>query len=120
MSSFEASNGTSLSGNGKKMVSPAPPSLNGTRHRPMTPLRAIRGVFCLVIYLLTAFMMLVYWSPLSTLLLRLFSVHYSRKATSMLFGAWLSLWPFLFEKINKTKVFFSGESVPRDRSSALC
>jgi lysocardiolipin and lysophospholipid acyltransferase len=24
---------------------------------------------------------------------------------------WLSLWPFLFEKINKTKVVFSGENV---------
>ncbi|KAJ6811219.1 putative 1-acyl-sn-glycerol-3-phosphate acyltransferase 4 isoform X1 [Iris pallida] len=114
MRSSGSSNGVSLNGNGKEMEFLAPPISNGPRHRPMTPLRAIRGVLCLVIYLSTAFMMLVYWAPIATLLLRLFSVHYSRKATSMLFGMWLSLWPFLFEKINKTKVFFSGESVPRD------
>ncbi|KAF5448766.1 hypothetical protein F2P56_029272 [Juglans regia] len=39
-------------------------------------------------------------------------IHYSRKATSFFFSAWLALWPFLFEKINKTKVVFSGETVP--------
>ena len=32
--------------------------------------------------------------------------------TSFFFGAWLALWPFLFEKINKTKVIFSGETLP--------
>ncbi|KAL5222359.1 hypothetical protein ABZP36_027072 [Zizania latifolia] len=32
--------------------------------------------------------------------------------TSVLFGMWLSLWPFLFEKINKINVVISGESVP--------
>ncbi|XP_027355747.1 probable 1-acyl-sn-glycerol-3-phosphate acyltransferase 5 isoform X2 [Abrus precatorius] len=46
------------------------------------------------------------------LVLRLFSISYSRKATSFFFGAWLALWPFLFEKINKTKVVFSGDIVP--------
>ncbi|KAJ0011317.1 hypothetical protein Pint_34574 [Pistacia integerrima] len=59
-----------------------------------------------------AFMMLVYWGFLSAVMLRLFSIRYSRKATSFFFGAWLALWPFLFEKINKTKVVFSGEFVP--------
>ncbi|XP_074564881.1 putative 1-acyl-sn-glycerol-3-phosphate acyltransferase 5 [Curcuma longa] len=82
------------------------------RHRPLTTLRIIRGVVCLIILLSTAFMMIVYWAPVTTLLLRLFSVHYSRKATSFLFATWLSLWPFLFEKINKTKVVFSGETLP--------
>ncbi|KAL2927492.1 putative 1-acyl-sn-glycerol-3-phosphate acyltransferase 4 [Bienertia sinuspersici] len=32
--------------------------------------------------------------------------------TSIVFASWLALWPFLFEKINKTRVVFSGESVP--------
>lgn len=86
----------------------------GPRHQPLTPIRAFRGILCLVIYLSTAFMMLVYWAPLSTLVLRLFSIHYSRKATSILFGTWLSMWPFLFEKINRTKVIFTGDSVPRE------
>ncbi|KAK1555443.1 hypothetical protein Q3G72_026485 [Acer saccharum] len=35
-----------------------------------------------------------------------------RKATAFLFGLWLALWPFLFEKINRTKMVFSGDSVP--------
>ncbi|XP_044490112.1 probable 1-acyl-sn-glycerol-3-phosphate acyltransferase 5 [Mangifera indica] len=78
----------------------------------MTPLRVLRGLICLLVLLATAFMMLVYWGFLSAVVLRLFSIHYSRKATSFFFGAWLALWPFLFEKINKTKVVFSGESVP--------
>ncbi|KAK4848163.1 hypothetical protein QYF36_009937 [Acer negundo] len=45
-------------------------------------------------------------------MVRLFSTHYSRKALSFFFGGWLALWPFLFEKINKTKVVFCGETVP--------
>jgi lysocardiolipin and lysophospholipid acyltransferase len=32
--------------------------------------------------------------------------------TSLFFGFWLALWPFLFEKINQTKVVFSGDTVP--------
>ncbi|PPS17910.1 hypothetical protein GOBAR_AA02716 [Gossypium barbadense] len=46
-------------------------------------------------------------------LFRYLSIHYSRKATSFFFGLWLSMWPFLFEKINGTKVVFSGDDVPR-------
>lgn len=57
-------------------------------------------------------MFLVFFSPPAAVFLRFFSVHYSRKASSFLFGLWLALWPFLFEKINKTKVIFSGETVP--------
>ncbi|OVA04561.1 Phospholipid/glycerol acyltransferase [Macleaya cordata] len=57
-------------------------------------------------------MMLVYCAPFTAVILRIFSIHYSRKATSFFFGSWLALWPFLFEKINKTKVVFSGEAVP--------
>lgn len=56
--------------------------------------------------------MMVYLSPVTTFLVRLFSVHYSRKSTCFLFGMWLAMWPFLFEKINKTRFVFSGESVP--------
>ncbi|GAB4852094.1 1-acyl-sn-glycerol-3-phosphate acyltransferase 4 [Ancistrocladus abbreviatus] len=81
-------------------------------HRPLTAFRVVRGVMCLVVLLSTAFMFLAYFVPLAAVLLRLFSVHYSRKVVSFLFGLWLALWPFLFEKINKTKVIFSGETVP--------
>lgn len=85
---------------------------SGLKHYPLTPLRLLRGLACLVVYLSTAFMFLVYFSPVAAVLLRFFSIHYTRKASSFLFGLWLALWPFLFEKINKTKVIFSGETVP--------
>nr|DAD40634.1 TPA_asm: hypothetical protein HUJ06_014957 [Nelumbo nucifera] len=89
------------------------------KHHPLTLFRLLRGVVCLVVLLSTAFMMLVYCGPVSAVILRLFSIHYSRKATSFFFGAWLALWPFLFEKINKTKVVFSGESVPKEERVLL-
>ncbi|TKW26479.1 hypothetical protein SEVIR_3G192700v4 [Setaria viridis] len=100
--------------NGKQSTDPPGPAIlkNGPRHRPLTPIRRCRGVLCLVIMLLTAFMMMVYLSPITTFLVRLFSVHYSRKSTCFLFGMWLAMWPFLFEKVNKTRFIFSGESVP--------
>lgn len=81
-------------------------------HRPLTLLRVIRGVLCLVVLLTTAFTTLVFLTPVSFVILRLFSIHYSREATSFLFGHWLAMWPLLFEKINKTKVLFAGDSVP--------
>ncbi|XVF63924.1 hypothetical protein PTKIN_Ptkin09bG0125400 [Pterospermum kingtungense] len=81
------------------------------KHRPLTPFRLLRGLICLVVFLSTAFMLLAYIAP-GTVLMRFFSVQYSRKATSFFFGIWLSLWPFLFEKINRTKVVFSGDNVP--------
>lgn len=87
-------------------------SNEGKRLRDFTPLRVCRGLMCLLVLLSTAFVMLVYFGFMSAVMLRLFSIHYSRKATSFFFGAWLALWPFLFEKINKTKVVFCGETVP--------
>ncbi|KAI3841002.1 hypothetical protein MKX03_018233 [Papaver bracteatum] len=81
-------------------------------HRQLTPIRIVRGLLCLLVLLLTAFMMLVCCSPFTAIVIRVFSIHHSRKATSFCFGAWLALWPFLFEKINKTKVIFAGEPVP--------
>jgi lysocardiolipin and lysophospholipid acyltransferase len=89
---------------------------NGPKHRPLTPMRRCRGVACVAVILSTAFLLIVYLAPITTFVVRLFSVHYSRKATSFLFVMWLSLWPFLFEKINKTKVVFSGENVISKRS----
>ncbi|KAF9620242.1 hypothetical protein IFM89_010977 [Coptis chinensis] len=82
------------------------------KHRPLTAVRGLRGLLCLLVILSTAFMMLVYCAPVTAVLLRLCSIHYSRKVTSFFFGSWLALWPFLFEKINRTKVAFSGETVP--------
>ncbi|CAI9116667.1 OLC1v1017875C1 [Oldenlandia corymbosa var. corymbosa] len=89
------------------------PSTDNFTHTALTPPRIIRGLICLVIFISTAFMFLVYFVPAVVVLLRLFSVHYSRKAVFYIFGLWLGLWPFFFEKINKTKVIFSGETVPK-------
>ncbi|KAL2328930.1 hypothetical protein Fmac_022357 [Flemingia macrophylla] len=84
----------------------------GSKYHALGPLRILRGLVCLLVLLSTAFVMLVYFGFISAVIVRLFSVSYSRKATSFFFGAWLALWPFLFEKINKTKVVFSGDIVP--------
>ncbi|CAN6459829.1 unnamed protein product [Victoria cruziana] len=91
------------------------------KKRSLSVFRILRGIVCLVILLLTAFMMLIYVGMFTAVLLRLFSVHYSRKLTSYFFGKWLALWPFLFEKINKTKVVWSGDVVPPgERIMLLC
>lgn len=82
------------------------------KSRALTPLRGLRGAVCLFVLLSTAFVMLVYCGFFTAVILRFFSVHYSRRATSFIFGSWLALWPFLFEKINNIKVVFSGDSVP--------
>ncbi|XP_060672945.1 probable 1-acyl-sn-glycerol-3-phosphate acyltransferase 4 isoform X2 [Ziziphus jujuba] len=90
------------------------------KHRPLTPFRVVRGVICLVVFLSTAFMFLVYFGPPAAVMLRFLSIHFSRKATSFLFALWLGLWPFLFEKINGTKVVFYGDSLPvRERALIL-
>uniref|UniRef100_A0A1J3DFG0 1-acylglycerol-3-phosphate O-acyltransferase n=1 Tax=Noccaea caerulescens TaxID=107243 RepID=A0A1J3DFG0_NOCCA len=80
--------------------------------RKLSLIRVLRGVICLMVLVSTAFMMLIFWGFLSAVVLRLFSVHYSRKCVSFFFGSWLALWPFLFEKINRTKVLFSGDKLP--------
>ncbi|XP_028757631.1 probable 1-acyl-sn-glycerol-3-phosphate acyltransferase 4 isoform X3 [Neltuma alba] len=82
------------------------------KHRSLTPIRILRGLLCLVVFISTAFMFLAYFTPVAAVLMRLFSIRGSRKAVSFLFGLWLALWPSLFEKINKTKVVFSGDSIP--------
>ncbi|KAG6421866.1 hypothetical protein SASPL_118425 [Salvia splendens] len=87
-------------------------STKNMKHFPLTPFRIFRGLLCLAVYLLTASMFLVYFAPAAAVIIRLFSLRCSRKAVSFLFGLWLGLWPFLFEKINKTRVIFSGDQVP--------
>lgn len=82
------------------------------RHRPLTFWRVLRGILCLMVLLSTALMALIFFGPPSFLILRLFSIHYSRRVTSFLFGHWLAMWPLWFEKINGTKVIFAGERVP--------
>ncbi|KAM0035412.1 putative 1-acylglycerol-3-phosphate O-acyltransferase [Helianthus debilis subsp. tardiflorus] len=81
---------------------------DGSKKYPLTFKRALRGLTCLIVYILTSFILLVYLGPFAAVFLRLFSIHYSRKTATFLFGLWLALWPFLFEKINKTKVVFFG------------
>lgn len=89
------------------------------RHHALTPLKVLRGLVCLVVLFCTAFIMIVYFGFACAVIVRLFSIHYSRKATSFFFGAWLALWPFLFEKINKTKVTFSGDIVQSEERILL-
>ncbi|XP_027330375.1 probable 1-acyl-sn-glycerol-3-phosphate acyltransferase 4 isoform X2 [Abrus precatorius] len=97
----------------KKMEGSSPvKSESRLKHRPLTPFRFLRGLICLVVFLSTAFMCLVYFTPVAVVGLRLFSIRCSRKTVSFIFGLWLALWPSLFEKINKTKVVFSGDSIP--------
>ncbi|XP_010529693.1 PREDICTED: probable 1-acyl-sn-glycerol-3-phosphate acyltransferase 4 isoform X2 [Tarenaya hassleriana] len=88
---------------------------DGLKNRPLTPLRMLRGLMILVVFLSTAFTFLVYFSPVAVVGLRLLSVHQSRKVTSFIFGLWLALWPYLFEKINGTKVVMSGDRIPQDK-----
>ncbi|XP_074313312.1 putative 1-acyl-sn-glycerol-3-phosphate acyltransferase 5 [Silene latifolia] len=83
-----------------------------SKHRALSPIRCVRGVICLVLLVLTALMTLVFLGFISAVLLRFFSIHYSRRITSLIFASWLALWPFLFEKINNTRVVFSGATVP--------
>lgn len=89
-----------------------PASARKSKHFPLTPFRIIRGVICLSVLLSTAFVFLIYFVPVAVVLLRLFSTLYSRKVVALLFGLWLGLWPFLFEKVNETTVVFSGDKVP--------
>ncbi|GAB2291325.1 1-acyl-sn-glycerol-3-phosphate acyltransferase 4 [Dionaea muscipula] len=89
------------------------------KKRALTPFRVVRGLICLVVILSTAFMFLAYFSLVAAVFLRLYSVRCSRTVVSFLFGMWLALWPFLFEKINKTKVIFSGETVPGGEGRVL-
>ncbi|XP_051132842.1 probable 1-acyl-sn-glycerol-3-phosphate acyltransferase 5 [Andrographis paniculata] len=86
------------------------------RHRPLTLPRLIRGILCIITLILTAFVLLIFFGFWTAVVLRFFSLHLSRKLTAFFFGRWIALWPFLFEKINKTKVIFSGEQVgPQER-----
>lgn len=73
-------------------------------HRPLTLFRRVRGFACLACLVLTAFVTLAFLSPIVFYLPRFFSVHYSRIWTSFFMGNWLSLWPYLFEEVNETKV----------------
>lgn len=100
--------------NHKSLNSTDPPTCHA-----LTPLRLLRGVTCLMVLFLTAFMMIVYPGFVTAVILRFFSIHYSRKLTSFFFAAWLALWPFLFEKINKTKVVFSGDNLPAREEHVL-
>ncbi|KAE9586175.1 hypothetical protein Lal_00010177 [Lupinus albus] len=82
------------------------------KHRPLTYARFLMGLICFVMFLSTAFICLVYLAPLAVVVISLVSKRCSRKAVSFFFGIWLSMWPYLFEKINKTKVVFSGDRIP--------
>ncbi|XP_010539929.1 PREDICTED: probable 1-acyl-sn-glycerol-3-phosphate acyltransferase 4 isoform X2 [Tarenaya hassleriana] len=94
-------------------------SSDDLKKRPLTPLKLLRGLMILTVFLSTAFTFLVYFSPVVVVGLRLLSVHRSRKVTSFIFGLWLALWPYLFEKINETKVVMSGDRIPREKRVLL-
>uniref|UniRef100_A0A0D3AQL0 1-acylglycerol-3-phosphate O-acyltransferase n=3 Tax=Brassica oleracea TaxID=3712 RepID=A0A0D3AQL0_BRAOL len=89
------------------------------KNRSLTPVRTLRGLIILLIFLSTAFMFLIYFAPPFALALRLLSVHQSRKSISFIFGHWLALWPYLFETINGTTVIFSGDTLPVEKRVLL-
>lgn len=103
----------------KMEVCEDPSSDNLKKNRPLTPVRILRGLMILLVFLSTAFMFLIYFAPIFALALRLLSVHQSRKAISFLFGHWLALWPYLFETVNGTTVLFYGDSVPAEKRVLL-
>eukprot|EP00250_Pteridium_aquilinum_P024437 c29077_g1_i1 orf=85-1260(+) len=84
-------------------------------------LRILKAMTVLTILVSSAFVLLIFFAPITFFLLRLFSIHWSRKVTALIFGHWLSMWPFFFEKINKTRVVFSGQKVPQgERAIIMC
>ncbi|KAG7590173.1 Phospholipid/glycerol acyltransferase [Arabidopsis suecica] len=89
------------------------------KNRPLTPLRILRGLMILLVFLSTAFMFLLYFAPVAALGLRLLSVHQSRRVISLIFGLWLALWPYLFETVNGTTVLFSGDIIPVEKRVLL-
>lgn len=84
-------------------------------------LRVLKAMVVLATLLTSASALLIFLAPLTFFLLRLCSIHWSRKLISHIFGCWLSMWPFFFEKINKTRVVFSGHKVPQaERAIVMC
>nr|GEW83245.1 probable 1-acyl-sn-glycerol-3-phosphate acyltransferase 4 [Tanacetum cinerariifolium] len=107
---------------------------------PLTVPMAVRGLVCLVVYLLTAFMLLVYLAIFAAVLPRLFSIHYTRKVlefisverkwevdevmmrkmllnfTNPLDPLWLALFPegtdFTEEKCLKSQKFAAENGLP--------
>ncbi|CAN8239925.1 unnamed protein product [Cochlearia groenlandica] len=94
-------------------------SSDNLKNRPLTPLRILRGLMILLVFLSTAFMFLLYFAPVFALGLRLLSVRQSRRVVSLIFGHWLALWPYLFETVNGTKVVFSGDRIPAEKRVLL-
>lgn len=87
----------------------------------LTCLSVLKGVLALAILVCSAFVTLICLAPITFLGFRLISVHWSRTAISIIFGHWLAIWPFFFEKVNKTKVIFAGDQVPAgERVMVLC
>ncbi|EFJ37844.1 hypothetical protein SELMODRAFT_437414 [Selaginella moellendorffii] len=112
-------------GGGYSSFSPSDPNelllRQGPRHAPLTPLRIVRGLACLLVLLSTAFFMLIFLAPFCCVLVRIFSRHHSRELVAFFFGHWLAMWPFLFENINETRVVFSGDRVPGgERAIVIC
>ncbi|KAG6556530.1 hypothetical protein Mapa_001857 [Marchantia paleacea] len=111
-----------LARNASEIASKVSEESESTRsHKPLTLYRVIRGILCLMILLSTAFVTLIILGPITFIVLRLYSVHTSRQSIGFIFGHWLSLWPYLFEKINGTKVVFTGDKVPvAERAMVMC
>ncbi|KAJ4886899.1 putative 1-acyl-sn-glycerol-3-phosphate acyltransferase 5 [Raphanus sativus] len=103
----------------EKKVTKSEGNIPNSNNNKLSLIRALRGITCLMVLVSTAFMMLIFWGFLSGVVLRLFSIHYSRRCVSFFFGSWLALWPFLFEKINGTKVVFCGDKVPCEEQRVL-
>lgn len=83
--------------------------------------RILKAVVVLATLTGSASAILIFMSPFTFFFLRLFSIRWSRKLNAFIFGRWLSMWPFFFEKVNKTQVIFSGHKVPAaERAIVFC
>ncbi|MCO5597627.1 hypothetical protein L7F22_051708 [Adiantum nelumboides] len=84
-------------------------------------LRILKAIVVLVTLTGSASAILIIMSPFTFFLLRFFNIHWSRQLNAFIFGRWLSMWPFFFEKVNKTQVIFSGHNVPEaERTIVIC
>eukprot|EP00850_Spirogloea_muscicola_P001134 SM000004S15004 [mRNA] locus=s4:761249:763216:+ [translate_table: standard] len=93
----------------------------GPRHRPRNAWRQLRAALWALLLVATSSIGLLAIAPAAYMVLRPLSIFWYRRLSCFFFGRWLSMWPFLFEKVNRTKVVFAGEDVvPGERVILIC
>ncbi|KAH7287786.1 hypothetical protein KP509_32G074300 [Ceratopteris richardii] len=83
--------------------------------------RIVKAIAVLLTLTGSASIVLIFFSPFTFYFIRFFSVRWSRRLNSFIFGRWLSMWPFFFEVINGTQVIFTGDKLPSaERAIVMC